>query len=310
MARFVFGPVPSRRLGFSLGVDVIPWKYCNFDCIYCQVGKTTNKDLRRSSFFNREDILHEIEEVLRSGVEIDYITFSGSGEPTLNKDLGWLIEKVKKVTNIPVAVITNGSLLSDNEVREELMMADVVLPSLDAVSEDIFRYINRPHIDIELDEIIDGLKTFSKNFKGKVWLEVMIIKDINDDIEELEKLKNITDEINVEKIQLNTVVRPPAEDFVEGLSKKELERIRDFLGPKCEIICAFEKYVSNEHKNQWENKILEILKRRPLTIDDISKITGIPARQAKDQLRILEKKGAIRSFYMENTVYYFPCEAT
>ncbi|MCS7281359.1 MAG: radical SAM protein [Desulfobacterota bacterium] len=309
MARYVFGPVPSRRLGISLGVDVVPWKYCNFDCIYCQVGKTTNKRIERTPFFDKEDIVREIEEQLKRSSKIDYITFSGSGEPTLNADLGWLIREVKKLTSIPVAVITNGSFLFHEEVRGELMEADVVLPSLDAASEDIFRYVNRPHMDIELEAIIEGLRLFSKDYKGKLWLEVMMIKYVNDEPDELEKLKAVIDTLSVDKIQLNTVVRPPAEHFVEGIQREDLEKIREFFGEKCEIICSFEKAISLDEKDKWEEKIIEILKRRPLTLEDVSKMTGIPIRQAKAQLKILEKRGSIRSYCLENMVYYFFREA-
>ena len=305
MGEFVFGPVPSRRLGLSLGVDIIPWKYCNFDCIYCQVGRTTNKEIKRTSFFDRESIVREIEERVRGGGRIDFITFSGSGEPTLNSDLGWLIREVKKrIPSIPVAVITNSSLLLDEQVREELTMADVVLPSLDAASEDIFRYINRPHMKIELKDIIEGLQTFTRNYPGKVWLEIMVVKGINDEIEELEKFKEIIKTLKVDKIQLNTVVRPPADEFVEGVDEDELEEIRDFLGEKCEIICVFNKALPPDFDGMGEKKILEILKRRPLTLEEASRLSGMPIRQTKDKLKRWEREGIIKSFCLSDVVYY------
>ena len=161
MAKFVFGPVPSRRLGFSLGVDIIPSKYCCFDCIYCQIGKTTNKEITRKSFFDPYKIIDEVIEKVKKTSHIDYISFSGSGEPTLNADIGIMIEEIKKITKIPISVITNGALLYQDDVRKDLMLADIVLPSLDAVSEDIFRYVNRPHSALEPDTIIRGLKRFS-----------------------------------------------------------------------------------------------------------------------------------------------------
>lgn len=310
MDRFVFGPVPSRRLGYSLGVDIIPRKFCNFNCIYCQVGRTTNLQIKRASFFEKERILADIKESLAKTPPIDFITFSGSGEPTLNRDLGFLIREVKKITSIPVAVITNSSLLVDEEVREELMLADVVLPSLDAASEDIFRYINRPHMDIELKGIIEGLQIFTRSFKGKVWLEVMIIKGINDDIEELEKLREIIKSLKVDKIQLNTVVRPPVEQFVEGASEEEMKRISRFLGEKCEVICSFEKANVFELKERSEEKILEILKRRPLTTEEVSNLTGLTLLQARERLKILERKGLIKSFHLGDSVYYRMLDGT
>ncbi len=205
MAQFVFGPVPSRRLGFSLGVDIIPYKYCCYDCIYCQVGKTTNVEMTRKSFVDPFAVVEEIIDKVNKTERVDYISFSGSGEPTLNADLGKMIEETKKATTIPVAVITNGALLYQPDVRKDLLLADVILPSLDAISEDIFRYINRPHSLNEVDTIIRGLKLMRKEYTGKIWLEVMLIKNVNDTEEELGKLKEIVSDLNVDKLQLNTV---------------------------------------------------------------------------------------------------------
>lgn len=303
--KYVFGPVPSRRLGYSLGVDLVPWKYCNFDCIYCQVGRTTNKEMERKSFYPKENILREILEALETESRIDYITFSGSGEPTLNSDLGWLIKELKKISEVPVAVITNGSLLAREDVREDLMLADVVLPSLDAASEDIFRFINRPHVSVELEDIIEGLKLFTRSYRGQVWLEFMLVKDINDDPEELAKYKEIVDELHVDKVQLNTVVRPPAEENVEGLKEDELKTIKRFLGEKCEVICSFERKTTPAGDgSSLEERITEIVKRRPLTLEEISAISGIPIRQLRNHLRVLETKGVLKTFHLEDSLYY------
>ena len=304
MAKYVFGPVPSRRLGFSLGVDIIPAKYCCFDCIYCQIGKTTNVEMTRKSFIDPYKIIDEIIDTVNKTEHIDYITFSGSGEPTLNSDLGTMIEEVKKTTDIPVSVITNGALLYLDDVRKDLMLADVVLPSLDAVSEDIFRYINRPHSLIEIDTIIRGLKLLRNEYQGKIWLEVMLIKDVNDTREELKKLKEIVSELNVDKLQLNTVTRPPTEETTGRLTKDDLEKICEYLGEPCEIICNFEKSVKKHNKEDWSQKILEILQRRSLTLDDIVKITGISFNKAKSRLKILENEGQIKSYFFDDNIFY------
>jgi len=304
MAKYVFGPVPSRRLGFSLGVDIIPAKYCCFDCIYCQIGKTTNVEMARKSFIDPYKIIDEITDAVNKTEHIDSITFSGSGEPTLNSDLGTMIEEVKRTTDIPVSVITNGALLYLDEVRKDLMLADVVLPSLDAVSEDIFRYINRPHSFIEIDTIIRGLKSFRNEYQGKIWLEVMLIKDVNDTREELTKLKEIVAELNVDKLQLNTVTRPPAKESTGRLTKDDLEKACEYLGGPCEIICNFEKSLKHYTKEDWSQKILEILQRRSLTLDDIIKITGISFTKAKNRLEMLEKEGQIKSYFFDDNIFY------
>lgn len=304
MAKYVFGPVPSRRLGFSLGVDIIPAKYCCFDCIYCQIGKTTNVEMTRKSFIDPYKIIDEIADTVNKTEHIDYITFSGSGEPTLNSDLGTMIEEVKKITNIPVSVITNSALFYLDDVRKDLMCADVVLPSLDAVSEDIFKYINRPHSLIEIDTIIRGLKLFRNEYRGKIWLEVMLIKDVNDTREELKKLKEIVSELNVDKLHLNTVTRPPAEETAGSLTKDDLEKACEFLGEPCEIICDFEKFLEKPNKEDWSQKILEILQRRSLTLNDIVKITGISFNKAKSRLKVLENEGQIKSYFFDDDIFY------
>jgi wyosine [tRNA(Phe)-imidazoG37] synthetase (radical SAM superfamily) len=304
MTQYVFGPVPSRRLGFSLGVDIIPAKYCCFDCIYCQIGKTTNIEMTRKSFIDPYKIIDEITNVVNKTEHIDYITFSGSGEPTLNADLGTMIEEVKKITDIPISVITNGALLHIGDVRKDLMLADVVLPSLDAVSEDIFRYINRPHSLIEIDTIIHGLKLLRNEYQGKIWLEVMLIKNVNDTREELEKLKEIVSELKVDKLQLNTVTRPPIDKTIDRLTKDDLEKACEYLGEPCEIICNFEKSVKKHYTENWSQKILEILQRRSLTLDDIVRITGISFNKAKDRLKILENEGQIKSYLFDDIIFY------
>ena len=176
----LYGPVPSRRLGYSLGVDLLPFKTCSLSCIYCQLGNSPKKTIRRINPYSEKKILEEIKEFLKTGARVDFITFSGSGEPTLNKSIGWLIREIKKFTNIPVAVLTNSTLLSRAEVRKELAAVDVVVPSLDAATQRIFKKINRPHPSLRIEKIIEGLVKFRKEFKGQIWLEIMLVKGVND----------------------------------------------------------------------------------------------------------------------------------
>jgi wyosine [tRNA(Phe)-imidazoG37] synthetase (radical SAM superfamily) len=304
MGKFTFGPVPSRRLGFSLGVDIIPRKICTFDCIYCQIGKTTNQEIKRKSFFNSSAIVQEIISKAKQISHIDHITFSGSGEPTLNSDIGSMIEEIKKSLDIPVAVITNGSLLNDKEIRNDLSMADVVLPSLDAASEDVFRYINRPHSLIEINAIIEGMRIFRDTYKGNIWLEIMLIKNVNDSAEELERLKKAVEYIGVDKVQLNTVVRPPSDIKTDSISSAELDQISRYFGPGCEVICSFEKETTKSEEEDWSEMVLDILKRRSLTVNDIMKITGTPEHKVKSSLNIMEAEGKIKQFNFEDNIFY------
>ena len=236
---YVYGPVPSRRLGSSLGISLTPHKICNFDCIYCQLGRTTKKSSERKEFVSKQAILAELRQWLHShpqqAKQLHYITFSGTGEPTLHLAIGALISEIKKITDVPVAVITNASLFSDPELRKELLGADLLIPSLDAVQEDIFNRIDRPHPGIVLGSIIEGLIALRKEFRGEIWLEVMLVKGVNDDLGHIRKLKEVIERIRPDKIQLNSPVRVPAEPDVFPVDSQRLAEIKAILGAKCEV---------------------------------------------------------------------------
>jgi wyosine [tRNA(Phe)-imidazoG37] synthetase (radical SAM superfamily) len=301
---FVFGPVPSRRLGFSLGVDIIPRKYCNFDCIYCQIGKTTRKNVTRKKFFEVEEVVKEIVDTIQFAEKVDFVTFSGSGEPTLNENLGAMIKEVKKSVNTPIAVITNSSSLWIEEVRNDLFNADVVLPSLDAASDEVFKSMNRPQANLELTFIIEGIKSLKKDYKGRIWLEIMLIKGVNDSPDELQKLRFILNDLRVDKIHLNTVTRPPSEKNAGPLNRKELEKIKKFFGDYCEIISSFEKNGVHKEQEGWASTLVDILKRRSLTIQDIIRITGTSSFRIHEELDAMEKKGSIKAYRLGNDIYY------
>jgi wyosine [tRNA(Phe)-imidazoG37] synthetase (radical SAM superfamily) len=232
----VFGPKRSRRLGRSLAVDVIPRKTCPLDCVYCELGRTDHLTLERKEYVRADAVLEELREVLRNQEgEIDYITLSASGEPTLNSKLGEIIREIKRMTTIPVAVLTNGVLLFREDVRKDLLAADVVLPSLDAVSDHAFEAINRPHGRLDIEEVIDGLIAFRREFTGQIWLEILLVKGINDTPEELALLKSASERIGPDIIHLNTVVRPPAEGWARRVEVEDLRRIRRYFGPTCRV---------------------------------------------------------------------------
>lgn len=300
----IFGPVASRRLGFSLGVDTIPFKTCSLDCVYCQLGRTTNKTIQRKEYIAADDILREIEEVLQEGKRIDYITFSGSGEPTLNSEIRGMINRIKELTPIPVAILTNGTLLYQQRMREDLMGADLVIPSLDTVTQEIFKMVNRPHPSLKIEKVITGIDTFSQEFTGKVWLEIMVVKGINDSLEEIEKTAQVIKEMNLEKIQLNTVIRPPAEEFARPLSTEDLKNIKTILGEKCEIIVKFKRPTQKVYKRDVEKLILSMVKRRPVTLVDISQCLGLHRNEIIKYVETLEKKHQIKTKVHSGERYY------
>jgi len=300
----LYGPVPSRRLGFSLGIDIIPFKTCSFNCVYCQLGRTPRKSVRRKKYFSASEVLSQLRKKISSGQRIDYITFSGSGEPTLNTALGKLIREIKKMTSIPVAVLTNSSLLNQKSVRRALLSADVVAPSLDAASADILARVNRPHSSLKMSKIIDGLVKFRQEFKGSIWLEVMLVEGVNDSPSHLKKLKEAIARIKPDKVQLNTVVRPPAERFARSLSLEKLEKIKKILDENCEIIAAFEKRPQKPVSENLDKVILSLVQRRPVTLQDISKSLGKSKKVIKEHLDSLLAKDKIKTVVHKGLTYY------
>jgi wyosine [tRNA(Phe)-imidazoG37] synthetase (radical SAM superfamily) len=303
--KYIFGPVPSRRLGRSLGIDLVPYKTCTFDCVYCDLGRTTRKTLSRQSYVSPKEIQGELELCL-SVLEKKpgYITLSGSGEPTLNDRIREIIQRIKEMTSTPVAVLTNSSLLSLDEVRRNLSEADVVLPSLDAITPALFEYINRPHASLSIEGIISGLIQFRKQYRGQMWLEILFCRGVNDGREETERLKEVVERIEPDRIQLNTPVRPPAEDFAFPLTLPQLEEIRERLGEKAEIISEFAAPLGEELNSVKDTEILNLIKRRPCTAEDISKALGLHLNEVVKFLEKLLKEGGVHYRMYEHRGYY------
>lgn len=283
--KYLFGPVPSRRMGLSIGVSPIPKKYCNYSCIYCQLGRTNNLTNTRQSFFKLSEILNEFEDYLKEDKKFDVVTIVGEGEPTLYADLKELILELKKLTSKPVAVITNGSLLYKEEVRDALKNADIVLPSLDAQDEESFKKIDRPFGKIKFKDVYEGLIAFSKEYEGQLWIETMIIKDINDSKEALLKMKGLLEEINYSKLYINTPVRPPAESFVEQASDESIEEAVKILGG-ISIDQLDSEGFSSEEENDYD-AILSIIKRHPMNQYEIESF--LKSRKCENIKELFEK---------------------
>ncbi|MFX1401481.1 MAG: radical SAM protein [Promethearchaeota archaeon] len=305
--KYVYGPVPSRRLGRSLGIDPIPLKTCNYQCIYCQLGKTTYFTNERRNFFPVKAIVSEIKKAIKENQDnIDYITFIGSGEPTLYKDLKKLILTVKKISKIPICVITNGSLIYNAEVRDILTNVDVVLPSLDAGNNKTFIKINRPHPTINFDEIIQGFIDFRKIYEGKFWIEVMLIKDVNDSKEELISIKEKLDLIKPDRIDFNVPIRPPTEQWVNIPDEHIISLLNEIFTDYNNIfypeIGTFRFYSEN-----FEKELLAIIERHPMTQEQIFQtFTNETYTRPKilSQLKKLVIQNKIRRVIYNNQTFY------
>jgi wyosine [tRNA(Phe)-imidazoG37] synthetase (radical SAM superfamily) len=305
--KYIFGPVPSRRLGRSLGIDLIPYKTCTFDCIYCDLGRTTHKTISRQPYVSPEEIRRELDLAL-SGLtkKPDYITLSGSGEPTLNQNIGEIVRSIKDLNSIiPLAIITNGALLFQEEVRNSLLDADVVLPSLDAVTPFLFEHINRPDPSLKMEEIISGLIRFRKRYRGQIWLEILFCRGVNDGNEEVDRFKKVIEKIQPDRVQLNTPFRPPTEDFAFPLTSNKLEQIRKKLGGKAEIISEFAvPLVGGGLDSVKDVEIRNLVKRRPCTAEDISRALGLRMDELVKHLDHLTKTGTIRYRMYQHRCYF------
>jgi len=300
----IYGPVPSRRLGFSLGVDLVPYKVCSYNCIYCQIGPTPETTIIRKPYISSEQILSQLFDRLKEGIKPDYITLGGSGEPTLNSEISDIIKGIKSFTDVPVTVLTNGSLLMNETVRKDLCGADVVLPSFDACDERTFLKINRPHSSFVFEEMASGLIEFRKIYSGEIWLEIFIVKGLNDTEPMMKKFKQWTDQFAPEKIHLNTAVRPTAEIDVHKASEDRLENFCKILGEKAEVIAPFKKEAKNKNMIDTGKEILNLLSRRPCTLADISAGLGLHRHEILKYIEPMITKKHIEVLHINGKMFY------
>ncbi|MBZ0268579.1 TrmO family methyltransferase [bacterium] len=306
----VFGPVPSRRLGRSLGVSPIPFKTCNYSCVYCQLGRTSRMSSDRRTFFPPDAILDEIRQAVRAERDIpDHVTFSGDGEPTLCRDLGRLIEGASEAAACPVAVITNGSLLGRADVRADLRRADVVMPSLDAADEATFRLLNRPHRALHVRSIIDGLATFRQQFPGRLWMEIMLVRGVNDREEVLAELRRALDRVMPDRIYLNVPIRPPAESWVRPPDAAGLVRAERILGN----VIRIDEPERGDFGGVGEDPsraLLAILRRHPMREEQVLEtLRRLPESTLLSTLRDLEQTGRVQHIEHGNHTYFAVADA-
>jgi wyosine [tRNA(Phe)-imidazoG37] synthetase (radical SAM superfamily) len=304
--RYVYGPVPSRRLGRSLGVDLVPFKTCTYDCIYCQLGRTTNKTTERKEYVPTADILAELEQALADRPSPDYVSLAGSGEPTLHARIGEVIRKIKRLTSIPLAVLTNGSLLGLREVQDALMEADLILPSLDVGEQRLFSCVNRPHPDIEFGTMIDGLCEFRERFRKPLWLEVFLLAGVTGIISEVKKIAALAKRIRPERVQLNTVSRPPAEEFAYSVPGSDMEEFADLFDGGAEVITeeGFGGPGPLALTAVIDKDILALLSRRPSTARGVSAGLGVHVGEATKRLQALVERGVVSPVKKDGASFY------
>jgi len=303
----VFGPVPSRRLGLSLGVDLVPYKVCTLDCVYCQVGHTTDKTVERREYVPIDALLAELRDKLNQGIKPDYITLSGSGEPTLNARLGDLIDGIRQLTAIPVALITNATLLYQAGVRSECCKADLILPSLDAAWDASLALINCPHPDICAHRIITGLEALRQAFSGPIWLEIFLIEGLNTSEDNLNRIRQAIERIRPDKIQLNTAVRPTAQMGIARMTADQMEGFAQHIGHDCEIIASFSAS-QPAPVAQGDQDVMTMLKRRPCSLADVCASLGMDPQSALQELSGLLNQGQIQSEDRSGVLFYLANE--
>lgn len=307
--KYLFGPVNSRRLGLSLGIDLLPEKTCNFNCVYCEVGPNKHFTCVRAEYTPTGEILSELEAFLarhEHDVSFDVLTITASGEPTLHSGIGEIIRRAKQLTSKPVTVLTNGSLLDQPQVRMELGAADIVIPSLDAARPESFIKVNRPAGCVTLESIMTGLKEFRNVFHKELWLEILLVKGINDSAEDLARLKTAVESIRPDRLQLNTVTRPPLESWAAPLSPEDLQKAAQYLSGKAEPLSDFVPLTKSPLRQASEADILHILQRRPCTAHDIAQALNLNPAVASMLLAKLQDAGRIRKAEHDGKEYFRP----
>ena len=301
--QYLFGPVPSRRFNRSLGVDLTPFKTCTLDCVFCQLGKTTNQTLEREAYVPMDAVLAELAHWLKSGATADYITLSGAGEPTLHNQFGEILQYVKKHSSIPHVLLTNGTLLYLPEVRTAASKADIIKVSLSAWDDNSYRGINRPHADLHFDTLYEGIKTFRAQYTGKIWMEVFLVEGLNALPTDVDKIAAWAKTLSPDRIHLNTAVRPPAHDFVVAVPEKKLHGLEKRFTPQAEVIATFNAPQTPTGQANAD-QLLTLLRRRPCTADQMARLFNMHPNELAKYTGQLLRNGQIERIRQGNIDYY------
>lgn len=305
--KHIFGPVASRRLGRSLGIDLLPFKTCTLDCVYCECGRTTDLTKQRRDFFSPEEVLTELKDWKEAGNEADIVTLAGSGEPLLALSLEKIIKGIKEITNLPCCLITNGTLFTDPSARKAAMLADIVMPSLDAADEATFKAVNRPVEGLSFAEYLEGLELFCREYKGhgKIYLEIFLVSGVNDNEDQIKALSLLSRSLHVDSVQLNTAVRPPADKDVRPIPREEMEEWARYFIPRAEVIASYHGSPLKERRAVSEEELLETLSHRVMSLEDLVEAKGYPLPETKALLKKLLEKSLIRRRTQDGKDFYY-----
>jgi wyosine [tRNA(Phe)-imidazoG37] synthetase (radical SAM superfamily) len=297
--KYLFGPVPSRRLGRSLGVDLVPMKACSINCVFCQLGSCNETTAERGEYVPTQDVIKELSCWLAEDGAADCITLSGSGEPTLHTGFGEILRFIKSNTDIRTVLLTNSTLFCDQQVRADAISADVIKVSLSAWDQASFEAVNRPVAGIFFDQVVAGLAALRAEFAGEIWMEVFLVPGLNTLPEQVKKIAALAAEISPDRIQLNTAVRPPAEQFVQPVPERYLHELAGLFEPQAEIIASF-KAGESSRMDLTPDSLLNLIVRHPATVEQIAQMTGRSIAEVSnaldgmaERLQRIERNGAL-----------------
>ncbi len=301
--RHLFGPVPSRRLGRSLGFDLVPFKVCSFDCTFCEVGRTNRHTLERREYVPTDEVLAELDAWLAAGHSADTLTLAGAGEPTLHSRFGDVLRGMAARTPLRRALLTNSSLLHLPAVRRDACEANLVKASLSAWDQASFERLNRPAPGLAFRQVIDGILALRQAFEGELWLEVFLVAGVNDAEDDVAQIAALAAAAGPDRVQLNTVVRPPADPGTRHVTAERLDALAGLFTPRAEVIAAF-RADPGRVRQASEDDIVSMLARRPCTAADIAQAFSLPPDEVGRRLATLLEGERIVSRRVEDRVYY------
>jgi wyosine [tRNA(Phe)-imidazoG37] synthetase (radical SAM superfamily) len=303
--RYLFGPVPSRRLGLSLGIDLCPMKTCCMDCVFCQLGHTQSCTIERREYVPTALVLAELREWKAAGGTADCLTLSGSGEPTLHTGFGEVLRFIRSETPFKSALLSNGALMTIPEVRLDAALADIVKVSLSAWDAESFRRVNRSHPALRFADLVRSYESLRTAFRGELWLEVFVIRGVNDSRRDMAAIASLASQFAPDRVHLNTAVRPAADADVNALTAGELAALADLFDPPAEVIAEFKADKEASKAAVDDEALAALVSKHPATVRQIAAALGVSAEQVASGLERLRAAGRVLSQERSDGIYHY-----